>query len=240
MSHEPIADVLTSEISGFANRLSEHPLMEAARQGRVNPSTVASYLAGIKCLMAQTPIQLERAAQALHADLPQLVAHFRQKQREEDGHSDWAQGDLVELERVFGITAAGVPNSMLSIVAFTSEIAENRPCHYLVYMLFAEHITVQLGEAWVNSLANQCGIPLSALSSIARHVELDRYHVAEGKDQINDLLRDVSEPWPFVDTVRHAMSHFEAFCDELALSVEPQLGSTPFSKQPRQQRAPSA
>lgn len=231
MSQTRIADLLLAEISGFAQRLQRgHPLMQAALEGRVSPGTVARYLAGVRCLFEHTPMHLETAASvAGQCDLPELVAHFRHKQREEDGHSAWAESDLVELERVFGVTAVGVPNSMLRWVAFTGEIVRTQPCHYLVYMLFAEHITVQAGTAWVKALADHCSIPLSALSSIAKHVELDQFHAAEGRDQINRLLGHVADPGPFVDTLRRSMYHFEAFFDELNLSVAQRPSRAPRS-----------
>ena len=222
MPQEPIADLLLAEISGFAERVQrEHPLMHAALQGRVAPSTVASYLAGVKCLFEHTLIDLDIGARvAGQHDLPELVEYFKHKHREEDGHARWAESDLVELERVFGVTAAGVPTSMLRWVAFTGETVRTHPYRYLAYVLFAEYVTVLAGGAWVNALGDRCGIPLSALSSIAKHVELDQFHVAEGRDEVNHLLRDVTEAEPFLETLRRAMSHFEAFCDELNLSVD--------------------
>lgn len=224
MPQARIADLLIAEISDFAGRLQQrHPLMQAALEGRVNPRTVASYLAGIKYLFEHTPIHLEVAATvADQHGLPELVQHFVHKLNEEDGHERWAESDLVEVQRVFGVAAPAVPKSMLRWVAFTGEIVRTRPSHYLVYMLFAEHVTVEAGAAWVKVLGDRCGIPLSALTSISKHVDLDQFHAAEGKDQIDHLLGSVREQAPFFETLRHAMSHFEAFFDELNLSVDQQ------------------
>lgn len=221
MPQERIADLLLAEISGFANRLQhEHPLMQAALQGRVTPGSVGSYLAGIKCLLEHTPIHLRIAASvARQRSLFELTEYFEHKLREEEGHARWAESDLEHMKRVFGVMASGVPNSMLDMVAYIGQIVRNRPSHYPGYILFAEHMTVQAGGVWVNALGEHCGIPPSALSSIAKHVELDQLHVAEGRDEINHLLRDVGDPAPFVETLRRAMSHFEAFCDELHQSV---------------------
>ncbi len=221
MSKERIADLLLAEISGFADRIQhEHPLMQAALQGRVTPRSVGSYLAGIKCLLEHTPIHLEIAASvARQRGLFELAEYFRHKRREEAGHACWAESDLEHMKRVFGVMASGVPNSMLDMVTYIGEIVRNRPSHYAGYILFAEHMTVQAGGVWVKALGEHCGIPPSALSSIAKHVELDQFHVVEGRDEINHLLRDISDPAPFVATLRRAMSHFEAFCDELHQSV---------------------
>lgn len=222
MPQERIADLLLSEISSFAERLQcEHPLMQAALQGRVAPITVGRYLAGVRCLLEHTPIHLEAAARvALQQGLLELVEYFKRKQREEYGHARWAESDLLELEQAFGVTVSGVPSSMLRMVAFLGEVVRHQPCHYSGYILLAEHLTVQAGGLWIKALGDHCGIPLSALSSIARHVELDQFHVAEGREEINHLLRNVRDAGPFLETLRRAMSHFEAFCDELNLSVE--------------------
>jgi len=222
MPEQRIADLILAEVSSFAERLQrEHPLMQAALQGRVAPLTVARYLAGVRCLLEHTPIHLETAATvAREHGPPELVEYFRHKRREEDGHARWAESDMAELERVFGVSASEVPSSMLSMVAFLGRIVRNQPCHYPGYILLAEHLTVQVGGVWVKALGDHCGIPLSALSSIAKHVELDQFHVAEGRDEINHVLRSLDEPAPLLETLRGAMSHFEAFCDELAQSVD--------------------
>jgi len=222
MPLERIADLLLAEISGFAERLQrEHPLMQAALQGRVAPVTVARYLAGVRCLLEHTPIHLGTAASvALQQGLPELVEYFEHKLREEEGHARWAESDLAELDRAFGVTASDVPSSMLSMVAYLGEVVRYQPRHYPGYILLAEHLTVRAGGVWVKALGDHCGIPLSALSSIAKHVELDQFHVAEGRDEINHLLHDIEDPEPLLETLQCAMSHFEAFCDELNLSVE--------------------
>lgn len=228
MPQERIADRLLAEISDFADRLQrEHPLMQAAFEGRVTPNTVVSYVTGVKYLLDHTAVHLETAARvAVQHDWCELSEYFKHKQTEEEGHARWAESDLVELERAFGVTASGVPSSMVSMVAFIGEVVQYQPCHYPGYILFAEHMTVQAGGVWVKALEDYCGIPLSALSSIAKHVELDRLHVAEGKDEINHVLRDVTDAGPFLETLRRAMSHFEAFCDELNLSVARKLTPT--------------
>ena len=222
MSQVRIADLLLREISGFSDRLQlEHPLMEAARRGRVSPSTVASYLAGIRYLLEHTPVHLDAATKAaLTLDAPELATFLQHKRCEEEGHARWAESDLEELQRNFGVVAAPVPASMIRMVAFIGSIVRSNPFHYLGYILFAEHATVQAGMTWVKALEDHCGIPLSALSSIAKHVELDQFHVAEGRDEVNHLLRDVLDPAPFLRTLQGAMSHFEAFCDELWCSVD--------------------
>lgn len=221
MPQERIADVLLSEISSFAERLQrQHPLMQAALEGRVGPITVAQYLAGVRCLLEHTPIHLETAASvALQQNQPEFVDYFEHKRGEEQGHARWAESDIAELERTFGVTVLGVPSSMQGMVAFLGEVVRHQPCHYPAYILLAEHLTVQAGGLWVKALGDHCGIPLSALSSVAQHVELDQFHVAEGRDEVNYLLRNLRDAGPVLRTLRRAMSHFEAFCDELSLSV---------------------
>lgn len=222
MPHERIADLFLAEISSFADRLQrEHPLMRAALQGRVAPVTVARYLSGVRCLLEHTPIHLHTAASAaLQQGLPELVEYFEHKLREEEGHARWAESDLEEMQRAFGVTASDVPNSMLNMVAYLGEIVQHQPCHYPGYILLAEHLTVRAGGVWVKALGDHCGIPLSALSAISKHVELDQFHVAEGREEIDHLLHHIEDPRPLLETLRRAMSHFEAFCDELNLSVE--------------------
>lgn len=221
MPREHIADLLLAEISAFAHRLQhQHPLMQAALQGRVTPRTVGSYLAGIKYLLEHTPVHLKVAATAAsQRGFFELAEYFEHKLREEEGHARWAESDLQQMKRAFGVSASAIPNSMLEMVTYLGEVVENRPSHYPGYILFAEHMTVQAGGVWVAALAEHCGIPPAAMSSIVNHVELDQLHVAEGREEINRLLRHVEEPATVFVTLRRAMSHFEAFCDELHQSV---------------------
>lgn len=235
MSEAGIAELLLAEISRFADRLKEqHPLMDAARRGRVRPVTVVSYLSGVKFLLEHTPIHLEAAANSAVAQgAPEVAAFFMHKEREEQGHARWADSDLGVMQQVFGVEPSGVPESMARMVGFIGEVARRTPLHYLGYILFAEHATVQAGATWVKALEEHCGIPLSALSSIAKHVELDQFHVVEARDEVNHLLREVCEPAPILSTLRGAMSHFEAFCDELALSVDLRSVRPPRDEQAR-------
>lgn len=222
MSQERIGDLVLLETTAFTERLqSEHPLMQAARRGGVAPKTVASYLAGVKYLLDHTTVHLETAASfALQNEWPEIAEFFKHKQREEEGHSRWAESDLEQMGRVFGVTGAGVPDSMVKMVEFIGEMVRDRPAHYLGYILFAEQSMVQAGAVWAKALEDYCGIPGSALTAVTKHVELDQFHVADGRDEINRLLRDATETAPFVDTLREAMSHLEAFCDELHLSMD--------------------
>jgi len=178
-------------------------------------------LSGVQFLLEPPPLPVDAAPQAaLREDAVEVAAFFKHKQQEEEGHARWAQSDLDVMHRVFGTKSAGVPNSMMRMVEFLGDVAQHAPLHYLGYILFAEHATVQAGAAWVQALEDHCGVPSSALSSIAKHVELDQFHVAEAKEEVNHLLRHVTNSGPFVRTLHGAMSHFEAFCDELNLSVE--------------------
>lgn len=227
MTHEPIGDLLAREITVFSQQLQgKHPLMAAAREGGVEPVTVASYLAGVKCLLEHTSDHLETAATAaLENGWPELADFFKHKQQEEEGHSAWAASDLQEMGRLFGLDAAPVPDSIIRMIAFLGEIVRCRPAHYLGYILFAEQSMVQAGSIWAKALEEHCGIPRSALTAVTKHVELDQFHIAEGKDEINYLLRDIADPGPFVTTVHEAMSHLEAFCNELHRSMGRDSGS---------------
>lgn len=217
MTKRSIAQLLSSEIENFSLRLRrEHPLMAAAQQGKVEPTTVLRYLVGIRYLLRHSLPHLELASDlAASGGLVELAGFFRIKREQEAGHDIWAENDIAEMVRRYQLTCPEPPTSMTALVAYVETIIRKDPSHYLAYVLLAELFTVQAGTAWVEALVGRCGIPRSALTAISKHVELDQHHVAEGIREIDLLLGEVSDPEPILAALRGAMTCFEEFFEEL-------------------------
>ena len=218
-----LVTALQREIEACASRLHAHPLLLAAQRGEVPPLTVAKYLRSVLHLVRHTPLHLELARSSAEAQGQlELARYFRHKAGEEQGHDAWAESDLHKMRDRFGERTGEVLEPCQAIAELIAELNHtipSAPAAYLAYILFAEYITVLMGPVWVHALQEHCGVPEGALTVVARHVELDREHVAECVSEFETLLA-TSDAARALETLCFAMRHFEGFCDELsALAV---------------------
>jgi pyrroloquinoline quinone (PQQ) biosynthesis protein C len=213
-----LTQTLQLEIEACAARLHAHPLLAAAKRGAVPPETVAKYLSSVLYLVRHTPPHLVLARKsAEQLGERELARFFQHKLGEEHGHDRWAESDLREMGTHFGASVGATREPCRAILALVRDLERAirvAPASYLAYILFAEYITVLMGPVWVGALREHCGVPAEALSVVSRHADLDREHVAECVAEFDDLLATSDAPRA-LETLRVAMAHFEAFCDEL-------------------------
>lgn len=212
-----IAKRLAREIESFADRMrSSHPLLSAAQAGRVSPPTVVAYLAGVRHLLLHTPIHFDMAQRrAATLGRSDVCRYMEQKKRDEAGHAKWAENDLLEMHRVFGLQEPKPCVTVSELVEYLGKLAQTEPTLYIPYVLFAEYFVVLAGPDWVEALQQRCGIPAKALTSITLHVELDRAHVSHALRELDDLIGEDEDPNRLVNALREAMSQFERFLDEI-------------------------
>jgi pyrroloquinoline quinone (PQQ) biosynthesis protein C len=212
-----ISEQLQKDIDAYVVAFRRSPLLERARAGEVTPAIVGRYLASIHYLLTQTPVHLSLAERiAIERGDGRLSAFFAHKRSEEESHHEWAESDKAELSQLFAEAAGHQPaRAMYALVENTRDAIEREPALYLAHILFAEYFTVVVGPEWIDALGEKCGIPVSALSSIAQHVELDKHHVVEGVREIDELLVDDALHGPVRDMLHETMRRYSAFCDEL-------------------------
>ena len=192
----------------------------------VSPRAFALYLESLRYLFRHSHLHLiaaQQRAQTLGDEA--LAAVFGEKAAEERGHDQWAMRDLSGLssQAVRGVEPA---LASLQLVEFQrSLIMERHPLCFFAYALWAEYLTVRLGDAWLTALACN-GYERSAVSAIANHVEADRMHAAAGFGMLDKLWRGQPEKALILQTVEEAQRHFEAFCEEIYLA-----GSSPESSE---------
>jgi len=216
-----ISEVLCRDIEEYADALRQSPLLVRARAGLVTPAAVGRYLASIHYLLTQTPVHLTLARElATRSGDAALASYFARKLGEEQSHHEWAESDQALLAERFGPVAIQEPAAtMFALVRNTLSLIETDPQLYLAYILFAEYFTVVIGPEWVTALKERCGIPEAALSAITQHVELDQHHVAEGRQEIDQLVSDEHFHTPMREALRSTMRHFSAFCDDLCAAA---------------------
>ena len=72
-----------------------------------------------------------------------------------------------------------------------------------------------MGPEWIDVLDRHCGVPPEAMTSIGRHVELDKHHVEEGCNDIDALVTDAGRFPSLREMLSTTMDSFTAFCNEL-------------------------
>jgi hypothetical protein len=211
-------NALKLEIDAYASRLMRAGrLFKLAEQGAVTPRAAASYLYNLYYVIQYTEPHLALAAAAALARGDRaLAAFFEHKAGEERGHEAWAASDLARLVTSFGLTPPAVPKRSMEGLVRTLERAIHRePSSYVVYVIFVEYFTVIAGPAWLRLLTERCRLPLSVLSVVDHHVELDREHAAHAFAELERVVPAEAMP-SVLEMARTAMSAVEAFYEELA------------------------
>jgi hypothetical protein len=214
-----ISSILKQDIDRYVGELrSTRPLLARARAGTLPPATIGKYISSIHYLLTQTPVHLRLAEQrARDLGAQELAAYFATKRADEDGHHEWAESDLAHLRDAFG-EAVGAPSpaqAMLALVEQTRAAISEDPYSYLAYILFAEYFTVTIGPEWLGALHASCGVPSSAMTSVANHVELDKHHVLEGCREIDAIVTDEGRHASLRSLLAATITRFSSFCQEL-------------------------
>jgi len=212
--------ILKSEIEAFAaQQRTTNDLLRLAREGRMNQHIIRAYLCNSLYLVRQTLTHLALAqARATELGQIELAKYFETKVKEEQGHDRWAEDDIASIGGGHAIDARSqlVP-SMKALVDYIYETIATYPASYLAYILFAEYFIVLLGPDWLSALQHESGIPPSSMTFVAKHVELDMHHAAEGAEVIDAIVRDPSAPKLLRKTLRRSMGYFDRYCKELSL-----------------------
>lgn len=212
-----IADALRVEIDDYCARGRTSSLYRHAEAGTLQRDAVINYLVNVHALVHRTPGALNRARErSAELGLTSLTAHYEHKLREETGHDAWSESDVMHVsEQDVSRLHHRIMPSMTAFIEYAEQIIEEDPAAYLVHMLLVESITVILGPPWLKLLEERCGISQQWMTIIGNHVELDRDHVADAFDQIDDLVGDPQKLPMMRNVLQRGMSLFEQFCNEL-------------------------
>lgn len=213
-----IGRALRAEIESYAVVVRRsNPLYTGAAGGTLTADHLAFYLKNVHYLIRHTPIYLRRARDRARSNGDERLAlHYANKLGEEAGHDEWAAADLERISRTTQMPVAeDVAPSIRELVAWLAIMIDEDPTLYLAYILFTEHLVVVLGMDWLDHLERRCGIPKSSMSVVANHAELDRDHVEEALDRIDDLVGDPTKLPALRGALRTSISFFDRFCDEV-------------------------
>jgi hypothetical protein len=213
-----IANALRAQIAEYAVEMRRsNPLFYKAEDGSMTSANITRYLANVHYLIVHTPIHLGRARDRARAvGDERLAVHFEHKKGEEIGHEEWAERDISRVSPLLAVPVKReVTSSMRDMVSYIASVIDEDPTLYLAYILFAEHLMVVGGAEWLQLLEERCGIPRQAMTVVGNHVELDREHVEEALDSIDDLVGDPRKLPRMRRVIEETIAHFERFCAEV-------------------------
>jgi hypothetical protein len=230
-----LATELRSSIDAWTDQLwRESKLAQLARHGALSERAMALYLESLRFLFHHSQHNLVAAQERARALNDERLANiFGAKAAEEIGHDQWASRDLsvLTVNALDGIEPAAASRQLVELQR--QLIMEHHPLCFFAYSLWAEYMTVRLGDAWLSALANN-GYARGAVTAVANHVDADREHAAEGLAVLDQLWDGKPERALILRSVVQAQALFEAFCDEIAaVSVEQRMRSS-HSGEPRQ------
>ena len=209
-----LARTLKDAIDAWGQTQRESPLMCMAREGSLTSRAVALYLTSLKELFVQSQISLRLAHERAAAQgQERFASYFLRKVREEHGHEQWAADDLQQLP-------AAVAQGMLparTIQRFARlqrELLSGHPMCLIVYVVWAEYLTVLLGDEWLDALA-VCGHQRAALSAVAKHIDADRAHAAHGFEVLDALWDGQPALDALLACLTRAEQTFAEFCQEI-------------------------
>jgi len=209
-----LASTLKQAIDAWVEQQRCSPLIELARQGGLTPRAVALYLTSLQELFEQSQLNLKAAWHSAEAQgHAALAEYFRHKVSEEHGHERWAASDL---QKMPGSAAQGLAPAPASqrLAQLQQQLLARHPMCFVVYVVWAEYLTVLLGDEWLDALA-VCGYERSAVSAVSNHVEADRAHATAGFEVLDELWGGEPGLDQLLDGLRRAQRTFEEFCNEI-------------------------
>jgi hypothetical protein len=149
-------------------------------------------------------------------NLPKLAEFYKHKHKEEFGHDQWAKSDM---ENLLSRIPPSSPYLTMDLgisrlVAYNDKIIRQDPHRYLVYMVFAEYLTV-IGGSEIWGPLQKLKFGEKDFSVITKHVELDKHHVKEWGEVIEDLVDTKVYAPIFMEDLKNICQLYFEFTDEI-------------------------
>lgn len=210
-----LAAEIRTWIEDWSDELTRSPLFRLTKAGKLTPRALAVYLESLRYLFKGSRESLMLAGErSSRLGYEAFALYFAHKVAEESGHDTWAIDDLARLPRN---TAEGVEpaSTIVALVALQRRLIAQHPMCFVAYAQWAEYFTVLVGDAWLEAL-EASGYARSGISAIAKHVEADRLHAANGFAEIDRLWEGQPDRATVLGALERAGCAFLSFCDEIA------------------------
>lgn len=212
----PISTLLKEQTETWsADVLQNSRLTTLARTGRLSSRAMAVYLESMRYLLSSSERNLARAARRAH-DLGQveLERYFQAKVGEEQGHDAWVADDLEQLPEAARARISPT-RSIVALSALQGHLIDRDPICFVAYVAWAEYTTALAGDGFLDALAGS-GYERTQVSSMAKHVDLDRDHAPAGLFELDRLWRGTPDAHTILSGIAQARQFFEGFFDEVS------------------------
>lgn len=188
---------LKKKIDNFYNlEKSNNIFYRSIFENKIEPDFIMDYTKNIKLLVECAVPYLDCGIQSCtKKNFPILKKYLQQKIVDETGHEKWAEDDIDHLSRV--IDHSKIDNFeedsylMLILKNYKTVLTED-PHLFLVNIFFAEYLTVISTEECMSSFIKNSNLKKEHFSLYEKHMELDRQHVFEWKEEIKELSAENS------------------------------------------------
>jgi hypothetical protein len=210
-------------IERWASRRESRSLFKLAASGQLTKDMVTRYIGNVTWTVGFTPTHLCMAREEARARGDEALArHFEHKLGEEEGHAAWGEADLDSLSReVASPVAPAITPAFRALAKWIETTISEDPSLYLPYIAFTEYVTVLLGPGLLQDIEDKCGVPMSSMSIVANHVELDREHAEEGFGVMDDLCGDPRKLAPMRASLAAVLALFDEFCEQVTEARQP-------------------
>jgi len=205
-------------------RLERHPVGASLVAGTMTRGQYIRYLSEVVHQLRQSSPMLELAGRRLNASgRTALAALFLRKAREEDGHDEWALGDLaalgVEREAALSIQPS---KAVVAYTTWLQRTAEHAPYGVLGLAYVLEWFGHQRAELAASNLVHHSNIPNigQAVRFLRGHGEADGAHVSA----LDDALTQITQPAEVALTLlcaRTTVTHYLGLLDAAAHDAPP-------------------
>ncbi len=202
---------------------TEDKYNRAILSGTLEPEMFSRFLVNCHHLVEHTPIHLTLAEKiSREKGHEELAAYYKTKFVEESGHDKWAEADIALLKKQKRQVkmSSSIDPSMKTFVLHIESLIRKDPYLYLPYIFFAEYLTVIYGPTMNKALVEKCGYLPGSMTVVENHAELDKEHVNEWEDVIEDIVDAGAYRAAFLDVLNETIrlhKHFFEACAERKL-----------------------
>jgi hypothetical protein len=213
-----VGDRLKFTIEAWVDDFRLTVLKELAQRSTLPPRFLARYLESLRYLFVHSERSLIIAAQrSRELGRDELAAYFAGKAHEEDGHATWAEDDLAHLPVAAREDVTPAP-AIIELVRLQRTLIAKDPMCFAAYALWAEYMTVLLGDEWL-AILSACGYRPTQVSAVSKHLEADREHAAHAFEELSRLWTGLPSMGVLEDAIKQAGQTFEQFSCELMSEV---------------------
>lgn len=216
-----VSDFLKETLNQGVRHIEQTNFFNAVKEGELTYQQLRYFLHNLAYCCQYTPLCMDAAVK--NTNDPHLLAFFKEKKVEEDGHDEWVFDDLNALgasER--SVDQRYVDGQIKALMTYLLNLIANRPADYLIYVLIAEYVFPAYGKTLVGYFDSYAQTQVPSLTSILKHITLDAEHVLEDFSIIDSFFSEKDLP-RLKKIINEVMQFIYKFYDGFAARADEQV-----------------